>query len=68
MQAFRREDNQQAWHVFKLHGLDPSATYSIDNVDAVGQFTRTGTELMEEGLLVHLPSRNAAALIFVRKQ
>jgi hypothetical protein len=50
---------------FKLHGLDASAKYEVENLDG-GKMTMTGKELMEEGLEAHTKAQ-PSALIFAYK-
>jgi len=48
---------------FKLRGLDPKATYTLTDFDVSGSTSATGSELMEKGLSVNLPSAPGSALI-----
>ena len=64
VEAFRRANSvTTSSMIFKLSGLDPSATYTIDDLDTPGTITRSGSELMNTGLLVNIPSEPGSALI-----
>ncbi len=62
VQAFRRPDSGESTMSFKLRGLDAQATYAVENLDG-GKVTRTGRELLEDGLTVTLGERPSAAVI-----
>ena len=66
VQVFRREDSPVVSAKFKLHGLDASAKYEVENLDG-GMKTMTGQELMEEGLEANTKTQ-PAALIFAYKR
>jgi alpha-galactosidase len=66
VQAFRRPENGDNTKTFKLHGLDPKAKYELENFDG-GKETRTGRELLEEGLTVTLGEKPSAAVIAYRQ-
>ena len=66
VQAFRRPENGDNTKTFKLHGLDPKAKYELENFDG-GKETRTGRELLEEGLTVTLGEKPSAAVITYRQ-
>ncbi len=63
VQVFRRAESPYETSVYRLNGLDPEATYEITNLDEAGTVTRTGRQLLEEGLRVSSPVA-PAALIF----
>ena len=66
VQAFRRKESTEASAKFKLQGLDPKATYEVENLDG-GKESRSGRQLMEEGL--SLESKQApASFIFAYKK
>lgn len=66
VQAFRRKEAKEASANFRLQGLDPKAKYEVENLDG-GKQSRTGRQLMEEGL--SLDSKEApASFIFVYKK
>jgi alpha-galactosidase len=67
IQAFRREDAAADTMVLKLSGLDPLASYYVTDLDSGTSQHQTGQTLMETGLLIHLPTKPAAALIRYRK-
>lgn len=63
VQAFRRAESPYESAVYRLNGLEPDATYDIANLDEPGVTSKTGRQLMEDGL--HITSLVApAALIF----
>lgn len=62
VQAFRRKDAVEESQLFKLRGLDPQATYTFEDIDTGKTEKRTGRQWTQEGLLITLPSRPAAAL------
>ena len=67
VQAFRRADSIYESARLRLHGLDPDATYTVRDLDAARGTKLGGRELMEQGLLVALPQRPAAAVITYRR-
>jgi alpha-galactosidase len=62
VQAFRRTDSGEETKTLKLCGLDPKARYELENFDG-GKETRTGRELMQQGLTMTLNQKPAAAVI-----
>lgn len=64
VQAFRRDDNKSETLVVKLRGLEPRASYEIENLDG-GTETHTGRELAD-GFTITLKSRPASALFLIR--
>ena len=66
LQVFRREESPFETARFKLHGLDATAQYEVENLDG-GKEIRTGRELMEAGLAVTI-NQQPAALVFAYKQ
>ena len=62
VQAFRRPDSPYVSARFKLRGLDPTASYKVENFDG-GEEIQTGADLMEQGLAV-IASTAPAALVF----
>ncbi len=67
VQAFRRPKSPYASARFPLRGLDASASYEIRNVDVEGTSKLTGRDLMGKGLLVSIPARPGAAIIFYKR-
>ncbi|MCL5099037.1 MAG: alpha-galactosidase [Candidatus Omnitrophica bacterium] len=68
VQIFRRtECPEETWTV-RLRGLDPNACYLLANWDEDQPQTKTGRELMDQGLTVHLKSKPAAGVVVYRKQ
>jgi alpha-galactosidase len=65
VQVFRRDDSAYETARFKLHGLDATAKYEVENLDG-GKETRTGRELMEHGLAITLREKPAAAVLVLK--
>jgi alpha-galactosidase len=66
VQVFRREESPVVSAMFKLHGLDASAKYEVENLDG-GKQTLTGRELMEKGLEANT-TEQPSALLFAYKR
>lgn len=67
IQAFRRAESPYESARFRLQALEPEALYSVKNVDDAKSLEMTGKALMEEGLLVKMQDRPAAAVIIYAK-
>jgi alpha-galactosidase len=67
VQAFRRSGSSTASMTFKLTGLDSAATYTVDNFDTPGTATVTGSDLMNIGLQIDIPSQPGAVVISYSK-
>jgi len=67
VQAFRRPESPYESARFHLRGLDAKASYEIRNVDVKGTRKLTGRDLMNKGLLVTIPTRPGAAIIFYKR-
>jgi alpha-galactosidase len=68
VQAFRRPESPYESARLRLAGLDPAATYELKDADQDGSITMGGRELLDQGLLVTLKSRPAAAIITYRRR
>jgi len=68
VQAFRRGRAPGEFRMLRLRGLEPEAAYEIENVDTVERYVRSGASLMQEGLPVHLPEPESAAVLLIRKR
>jgi len=66
VQAFRREEAAEDTLVLRLAGLDPQATYALENLDDGRVEHRTGEDLITKGLTITLPDRPRAALFVYR--
>jgi alpha-galactosidase len=66
IQAFRRPDNKDATHTFRLRGLDPAANYSVMNEDTQSTVMYSGQALMDTGVEIPLPDSPSAALYVYR--
>jgi alpha-galactosidase len=67
VQAFRRSESPMESARFKLRGLDPSAEYSVRNIDAPGETIFSGRELEEQGLPVVIKKEASAVVITYEK-
>ena len=67
VQAFRREEAKEDSLVLKLQGLDPNATYAVENLDNGKTEKLTGKDLMDTGLQVKIAEKPGAALFVYKK-
>ena len=67
VQAFRRAEAPKETVVFKLHGVDPQATYLVTNVDVDRPRRLSGIALLSEGLPVTIMNRSEAVVFTYRK-
>lgn len=67
IQAFRRDENDEALRKLVLRGLDPAATYEVTNVDLKTPARVPGKDLMQSGLAVEITKKRGAAIIFYKK-
>ena len=63
VQAFRRQDSDITQMCFRLHGLEPSARYTLTNMDVDGSSTFSGKDLTENGLSITIDEKPGAVLI-----
>jgi len=63
VQAFRRDECIVRSVELRLQGLDPAASYNVVNLDANQTCQLSGKALMDQGLLVEIPARAAAAVV-----
>jgi alpha-galactosidase len=63
VQAFRRDQADQATGSFRLHNLDARAQYAVSDLDESNSFTASGKDLMNKGLLVQIRSKPGASVI-----
>ena len=69
VQAFRRGRSQYESARYPLQGLDPTARYTIRNLDTDQAVEMVGSELMKAGMELHLPQKSSAAvLLYSRKE
>ena len=67
LQLFRRQDSSvESMHV-KLRGLEPQATYVVEDLDVAGSARRTGRQLMDEGLTITIKDRPGSAIFTYKK-
>ena len=67
IQAFRREKSDYESLRVKLQGLDPSAEYTVTNVDTSKAIKAAGRELMDKGLSIAMEAK-PGAVVFVYKK
>jgi alpha-galactosidase len=67
VQAFRREEAKEDSMTLKLQGLDPDATYAVENLDSGKTEKQTGKDLMNAGLLVKMTEKPGSALFVYKK-
>ncbi len=67
VQVFRREGSIYDSARLPLQGLDPDASYSVQNIDEETPVTALGRDLMEPGLQV-APSARPCALVYLYKK
>ena len=68
VQAFRRADSVYTTACLALHGLDPTATYRIEDVMTGNAATKTGAELMDDGLEITMPEQPMAKVLLYSKE
>jgi alpha-galactosidase len=64
VQAFRRAGAPVEEMRFKLKGLEADAIYAVRDFDKTGSEKVSGRELMETGLLVKIPPKGAAVILY----
>ena len=67
VQSFRRTQSPYEAARFRLHGLDPSAEYSLEDFDAPGTVTVSGRDLMDKGLSIALKDQPAAGIVVYKR-
>ncbi len=65
--AFRRQDSPFVTADFRLHALDPDATYELTDADTGRKRQVSGRELAENGLPITMKTAPASRLVFYRK-
>lgn len=68
VQVFRRNNAAEPQMTFQLKGLDSQAFYTLTNLDVPGEVTRSGSQLMSEGLTVPLPDQPGSAIIIYERR
>jgi len=68
VQAFRRSKNDVARQTLRLRGLDPKAKYEVTSLDGAPTQTRSGKELMEQGLTVEIEDKPGSAIYVYEKR
>jgi alpha-galactosidase len=67
VQVFRRDKNNDVMENLRLRGLDPTATYEVDDLDGSASNTSSGRDLMQKGLHVELAEKPGAAIIIYKR-
>jgi alpha-galactosidase len=67
VQAFRREESDEAAKDLRLRGIDPAATYEVTDLDAKTPTTVSGKDLMQHGLHVEIAGKRGAVIIVYRR-
>lgn len=67
VQAFRRAEAPQENLLVRLADLDAQALYAVSNLETTVLTKMSGRVLMQQGLSVHLPTTNSAALLVYRR-
>jgi len=67
VQAFRRTKNEDAKKTFSLRGLDAAANYEIFDLDRGVLGTKSGSDLMQQGLRVEIGEKPGVSVILYRK-
>ena len=68
VQVFRRHNSFYESARFSLRGLDAGATYAVTNLDTGKQQTRSGRELLNDGLPVTLAQKPGIVILTYRRQ
>lgn len=66
VQAFRRTQSSEKSMCFKLQGLEPAATYAVEDLGAGTTQQLRGEVLMTQGLEVHLQAQPGSAVFSYR--
>ena len=67
VEAFRRGKSDEATKILRLRALDAKAQYEIADPDATGTTTRSGKDLMENGLKVEIKDKPGAAVVVYQR-
>ncbi len=62
VQAFRRDRCESDTLIVKLKALDSATTYTVINLDTDESITKTGMDLMKDGLPMKAPTKPAALI------
>jgi hypothetical protein len=63
IQVFRRPGVSASSAQFKLNGLDSTVTYALTDLDTQVQTTMSGSDLLNKGISITLPSAPGSSLI-----
>lgn len=63
VQAFRREANGQTTTTYRLHELDPAATYTLHDLNNLPLADAIGSDLMAQGLPITITAQPGATVI-----
>lgn len=64
--AFRRDENNDVSRTFALEGIDPKATYILEDLDG-GSFPPITGEELAQGLTITIPEQRASKVILYSK-
>jgi len=67
VQAFRRGKSVESTRDLRLRGLDPAATYQVNDIDSGEPKTVSGRDLMQMGVHVEITGQPGAAIIVYKK-
>jgi alpha-galactosidase len=65
--SIRRDECPFEAATYLLRGLDPAASYAVEDADGGERVTQTGADLMTHGLTVRIPTRRTAKTTFVTR-
>ena len=66
--AFRRGESPYDSATFQLRGLEADANYTVADADRGKKQTKTGRELMEQGLTITMERKPDSALIWIQRE
>jgi hypothetical protein len=67
IQVFRRAESVYESARFKLRGLDPAATYVVQDLDTADIQELTGSTLMDDGFKVAIETQPGSVVITYKK-
>ena len=65
--VFRRPEADYLSASIRLQGLEPGASYTIQDFDSKRSWSETGNTLMQRGIRVELPEPRSSRLFFLQK-
>lgn len=67
IQAFRRNENEDASQRLKVFDLEAESAYTVTNIDTNEQLGLSGKEMMQNGITIEIPSKPGSAVYIYRK-